>query len=124
VVTALTVFVILNARWIAASLSENEIVVRESIRYIYISMISEPFMAWGIILGGGLGGAGDTKNVMLRVAACVWLVRIPLCYVFVAILGFGASSVWWAMNISQFVQALLLTTRYLRKGWLSRASGG
>jgi MATE family multidrug resistance protein len=122
VVTALTIVVILNARWIAASLSENDIVVRESIRYIYISMISEPFMAWGIILGGGLGGAGDTRNVMFRVAASVWLVRIPLCYVFVAVLGFGVSSVWWAMNTSQFVQAILLTIRYLRKGWLSRPS--
>jgi MATE family multidrug resistance protein len=123
VVTALTILVILNAKWIAGSLSENEIVVRESIRYIYISMISEPFMAWGIILGGGLGGAGDTRNVMLRVAASVWLVRIPLCYTFVAILGFGASSVWWAMNASQFVQALLLTTRYMRKAWLNRTAG-
>jgi putative MATE family efflux protein len=123
VVTALTILVILNAQWIAGSLSENEIVVRESIRYIYISMISEPFMAWGIILGGGLGGAGDTRNVMLRVAAGVWLVRIPLCYTFVAILGFGASSVWWAMNTSQFVQALLLTTRYMRKAWLNRTAG-
>jgi len=118
VVTALTIAVILNARWIAGSLSEDGVVVRESIRYIYISMISEPFMAWGIILGGGLGGAGDTRNVMLRVAISVWLVRIPLCYTFVAILGLGASSVWWAMNASQFVQALLLTQRYLRKEWL------
>ena len=73
VVSALTVFVILNARWIAGSLSDNPVVVRESIRYIYISMISEPIMAWGIILGGGLGGAGDTRNVMIRVAAaCGW----------------------------------------------------
>ena len=118
VVTALTVFVILNARWIAGSLSSNDVVVRESIRYIYISMISEPFMAWGIILGGGLGGAGDTRNVMIRIAASVWLVRIPLCYVSVAVLGFSAAAVWWAMNISQFVQALLLTRRYIGRKWL------
>jgi MATE family multidrug resistance protein len=123
VVTALTIAVILNAKWIAGSLSEDAVVVRESIRYIYISMMSEPFMAWGIILGGGLGGAGDTRSVMLRVAISVWLVRIPLCYTFVAILGLGASSVWWAMNTSQFVQALLLTRRYLRKEWLSGPSG-
>ena len=122
VVSVLTIFVILNARWIAGSLSGDEMVVRESIRYIYISMISEPFMAWGIILGGGLGGAGDTRNVMLRVAISVWLVRIPLCYTFVALLGLGASSVWWAMNASQFVQALLLTRRYLGKDWLKGVS--
>jgi len=118
VVTALTIFVILNARWIASSLSDNPVVVRESIRYIYISMISEPFMAWGIILGGGLGGAGDTRNVMIRIAASVWLVRIPLCYASVAMLGFSAAAVWWAMNISQFVQALLLTRRYIGRRWL------
>ena len=50
-------------------------------------------------------------------------VRIPLCYAFVALLGLGASSVWSAMNASQFVQALLLTRRYLRREWLSGASG-
>jgi len=119
VVTTMTVLVILNARWIAGHLSGNELVVRESVRYIYISMISEPFMAWGVILGGGLGGAGDTRNVMLRVAIGVWGVRIPLCYLFVAVLGWGPAAVWWAMNISQIVQALLLTQRYVGKKWLA-----
>jgi multidrug resistance protein, MATE family len=122
VVSALTILVIINARWLAGSLSSNQVVVSESVRYIYISMISEPFMAWGIILGGGLGGAGDTRNVMLRVAFCVWLVRIPLCYIFVSFLGLGASSAWWAMNTSQFVQTLLLTRRYFGKEWLRRVS--
>ncbi len=37
-------------------------VIEESITYIYISMISEPFMAWGMILSGGLNGAGDTRG--------------------------------------------------------------
>jgi putative MATE family efflux protein len=118
VVTALTIIIILNARWIAGSLSDNPVVVRESTRYIYISMISEPFMAWGIILGGGLGGAGDTRNVMIRIAASVWLVRIPLCYVSVTVFNFGPAAVWWSMNISQFVQALLLTRRYIGRRWL------
>jgi putative MATE family efflux protein len=117
-VTGLTIFIILNARWIAGSLSDNPTVVRESIRYIYISMISEPFMAWGIILGGGLGGAGDTRNVMIRIAASVWLVRIPLCYLSVAVFDFGPVAVWWAMNISQFIQALFLTRRFFGKKWL------
>jgi Na+-driven multidrug efflux pump len=51
------------------------------------------------------------------------LVRIPLCYTFVAILGLGVSSVWWAMNASQFVKAQLLTRRFLRKEWLSGTYG-
>jgi MATE family multidrug resistance protein len=118
VVTALVVAVITNARWIVSSLSQNEIVIRESLRYLYISLLSEPFMAWGIILGGGISGAGDTRSVLLRVALSVWLVRIPLCYLFVVVLGFGPASVWWSMNLSQLIQCFFLTQRYLGKKWL------
>jgi len=74
-------------------------------------------MAWGIILGGGLAGAGDTKSVMMRVALSVWLVRIPLSFVLVVLLGFGPASIWWSMNISQFLQAFLISKRYLNRGW-------
>ena len=77
IVTLLVIVVIVNARWIASFLSPHPVVIRESVRYIYISMISEPVMAWGMILGGGLNGAGDTKSVLLRVALSLWLVRIP-----------------------------------------------
>ncbi len=117
-VTLLVVVVILDARWIASVLSSNPLVARESVRYLYIAMISEPFMAWGAILGGGLSGAGDTKNVLIRVALSIWVVRIPLAYLFVVILGFGAAWVWWSMNISQFVQAYLLYRWYAKRKWL------
>lgn len=124
VVVILVAVVIVNARWITSLLSTNPIVVRECMRYIYIALISEPFMAWGIILGGGLAGAGDTRSVMIRVAASIWLIRIPLAYFFVAVLGFGAASVWWAMNISQFVQCALLFRKYAKKDWLTAGVGG
>jgi putative MATE family efflux protein len=119
VVAIMVIAVILNARWIASFLSHNEIVIRESMKYIYISMISEPFMAWGIILGGGLNGAGDTRSVLIRVALSVWLVRIPLSYIFVVFFGFGPVSVWWSMNTSQFLQAFLMSKRYFDRKWLS-----
>jgi len=119
IVTLMVVIVILNARWIASFLSSDAIVIRESVKYIYISMISEPFMAWGIILGGGLIGAGDTRSVLIRVALSVWLIRIPLAYIFVVLSGFGAVSVWWSMNISQFVQAFVMSKRYFDQKWLS-----
>jgi Na+-driven multidrug efflux pump len=75
-------------------------------------------MAWGLILGGGLNGAGDTKSVLMRVALSVWLVRIPLSYIFVVLFGLGPVSVWWSMNLSQFLQAFLISKRYLKRGWL------
>ena len=118
IITGMVLAVILNARWIASLLSDNGLVIEEAKKYLYISMLSEPVMAWGIILAGGLNGAGDTKSVLLMVALSVWLVRIPLCYFFVDVFGFGAVAVWWSMNLSQAVQAFLMTKRYLNRGWL------
>jgi putative MATE family efflux protein len=121
VVTLIVVAVVVNARRIASLLSSNPLVARESVRYLYIAMMSEPFMAWGAILGGGLSGAGDTKNVLTRVALSIWAIRIPLAYLFVVVLGFGAASVWWSMNVSQFVQACLLYRWYAKRKWLALA---
>lgn len=118
IVIVLTLIVILNARWIAPILSNNEIVIAETIRYLYINMLSEPFMAWAIILGGGLMGAGDTRGVMVLMGMSIWFIRVPLSYIFVVILGFGAISVWWIMNLSQLVMALLISRRYFSKKWL------
>jgi Na+-driven multidrug efflux pump len=119
IVILLTLIVIFNARWIAPILSNNEIVIAETVRYLYINMLSEPFMAWAIILGGGLMGAGDTRGVMVLMGMSLWLVRVPLCYLFVVILGFGAVSVWWTMNLSQLIMALLISRRYFSKKWLT-----
>jgi multidrug resistance protein, MATE family len=118
-IVALVAIVVANAWWITPLLSADPVVARESQKYIFIALISEPFMAWGVILGGALSGAGVTRSVMIRIAMSIWCVRLPLAYLFVVVLGFGAVSVWWAMNISQFVQAFLLYRRYSRRDWLA-----
>ncbi|MFA5101341.1 MAG: MATE family efflux transporter, partial [Candidatus Omnitrophota bacterium] len=118
IVAAMTVIVILNAPRIASFLSANDLVVRESVKYLYIAFIAEPFMAWAVILGGGLNGAGDTKSVMVVIAVSIWLVRIPLCYVLGIYFGMGAVMIWWSMNISLFIQSILITRKYFSKDWL------
>ncbi len=118
VVTVLTGLVLLNARAIAALVTPNPIVAEETVRYLYIAFLSEPVMAWGVILSGGLSGAGDTRATMVRIAASVWLVRIPCAWFFGIVLGFGAPAVWWAMNASLLVQAALITHRYIGRRWI------
>ena len=118
VVSFLTLIVILGAKWIAPALSKNPIVISECVRYLYISMLSEPFMAFWMILGGALSGAGDTKGIMFIVVSCTWFIRVPLCYLWIVVFGFDASAVWWTMNLSQFVTAIFMTRRYWQKKWL------
>jgi multidrug resistance protein, MATE family len=118
IVFILTLIVVFNAKAIASRLSNDPIVIKETLRYIYIALLFEPIMAWGVIIGGGLNGAGDTKAVMAIVAGTVWLVRVPLSYIFGVYLGFGAQGIWWSMNISIALQCILMTMRYLNKNWM------
>lgn len=119
IVVIMAAVVILNVRSISALLSNNPLVIKETVRYLYICMICEPIMAWGVILSGGLNGAGDTKGVMIIVALSVWLVRIPLCYLFGVLFAFGAVAIWWSMNASLVVQAIFISRRYFKKKWLA-----
>lgn len=121
IIFILAVAVFLNAKRFAVLLSDNAMVIEESIKYIYISLIAEPIMAWGLILGGGLNGAGDTKSVMFIVTLTLWLIRIPLAFILGISLGFGAVGIWWAMNTSICFQALFMSIRYFRKKWLVSA---
>ncbi len=116
VVTALCVAI--AAPWLSSILSGNPTVVREATTYLYINMLGEPFMALWVILAGALSGAGDTRSIMFIIAGCTWLLRIPLCYLFVVILGFEAHAVWWIMNLSQFISAMLILKRYMGRKWL------
>lgn len=118
IVSCLALIVILSAKWIAPLLSKNPVVIAECVRYLYISMLSEPFMAFWLILGGALSGAGDTKGVMFIITYCTWLIRVPLCYLLVVVLGFDAQAVWWMMNLSQFMAALFMIRRYWQRRWL------
>ncbi len=120
-ITVLSALILLNARFIVSFLSTNEIVINYSIKYLFICLAFEPIMAWGIILGGGLNGAGDTFYVMLSVALSVWLIRVPLSFFLGIVLNLGAPGVWWAMNGSILAQAILISGRYLKRRWLQNA---
>jgi Na+-driven multidrug efflux pump len=122
IISVMTAMVIFNARSLSAFLSKNGLVVNESVRYLYISMISEPVMAWAVILGGALNGAGDTRGVMAIVIGSQWLVRLPLAYLTSVVFMLGPSAVWWSMNASILVHAVFITMRYRKRRWLDDAN--
>jgi multidrug resistance protein, MATE family len=118
IISLQTVIVILNADKLASALSQNTVVISESMHYLYIAMLSEPFMAWAVILSGGLNGAGDTKSVMKVVLGSQWLIRLPLAYLLGVYFGLGQKAIWWAMNASILSHAIFISFRYFNKKWL------
>ena len=57
--------------------------------------------------------AGTLESNKLRMLGDTSLARLQHCRDF----GLRAPAVWWAMNLSQLVQALILTQRFMRKKW-------
>ena len=112
---ALPIFIL--AESIAAPIAKNQMVLTETVRYLRITMISEPFMAISVILGGCLMGAGDTKGAMFVILSTLWIIRLPLAYLLSIVLGYGAVGVWIAMITSMFFQGIAMTFRFKRGYW-------
>ena len=56
-------------------------------------------MAVGLVLAGGLRGAGDTRFPMLNTTLCMWLLRLPLAWLFAMRFGWGLPGAYAAFVI-------------------------
>jgi len=102
---------------ISSPVAKDPQVLAETTRYLRITMLSEPFMALSVILGGCLQGVGDTKGVMLVIVSALWVVRLPLAYLLAVVAGYGAPGVWTAMVISMCFQGIVMTIRFRKGRW-------
>lgn len=61
--------------------------------------ICQPFLAVSMVMSGCLRGAGDTKAVLLITAIGMYLIRIPLTYLFLYKMETGLLGAWVVMSI-------------------------
>jgi Na+-driven multidrug efflux pump len=116
-VSLLALPVFLWAGALSSPVAKDPQVLAETIRYLRISMLSEPFMALSVILAGCLQGAGDTKGVMFVIVSALLIVRLPLAYLLAVAAGLGALGVWTAMVISMCFQGIVMTHRFRKGRW-------
>ena len=116
-VSVLSLPIFLWAGQLSSPVARDPLVLTETVRYLRITMLSEPFMALSVILAGCLQGAGDTKGVMFVIVAALFLVRLPLAYILAFIAGYGAFGVWIAMVSSMCFQGIAMTVRFRKGRW-------
>ncbi|HVN72931.1 MAG TPA: MATE family efflux transporter [Desulfomonilia bacterium] len=119
VLTLLSGIIFIQAEFFASFLSRDTAVLAETARYLRVNMLSEPFMALSLVLGGSLQGAGDTKGNMWVIIFCMWVIRLPLAYALAMMTGLGAFGVWIAMVVSMFFQGVLMAYRFHQGKWRS-----
>ncbi len=81
-------------------------VIRLSALYLRIAALSEPFLAFGMILTGALNGAGDTKAPAWVAVLTMWGVRLPLGILLARTLHGGTPGAWWAMSVSTMLSGI------------------
>jgi putative MATE family efflux protein len=116
-VSLMSLAVFISAEGLSAMFTGNTEVLKETVRYLRLNLLSEPFMAMSAILGGGLQGAGDTRGTMWAIIISMWIIRLPLAYILSVVLGYGAAGVWIAMVASMAVQGSLMALRFHRGRW-------
>jgi multidrug resistance protein, MATE family len=113
----MAIIVFIFAEHIASAFTADAAVLAETVRYLRFNMLSEPFMALSVVLGGGLQGAGDTRGAMWVVVTAMWLIRLPLAYALAHSFGYGATGVWIAMVASMLIQGLMMAWRFHGGKW-------
>lgn len=80
--------------------------------------LDQPLLAFIIILSGALRGAGDTRSVMSISIGRLWLVFVPLTYVFVVYLHMGIKSVYIAEIFSLLLFDTIIYLRFRSGKWM------
>lgn len=65
-------------------------------------------------------GAGDTLSPMVINLVSLWLIQIPLAYLFSRPLGLDAGGVWSALTLGWVIQAVLMGLRFRQGRWKSK----
>ena len=88
------------ARQFVQVFTHDPVVVPLGVSYLQISALSEPFLAFGMILTGALNGAGDTRRPAWLSVVTMWGVRLPLAFLLARTLSLGTVGAWWGMAAS------------------------
>jgi putative MATE family efflux protein len=83
--------------------------------------LSQPFLALGQVMSGGLQGAGDTRSPFYLTVLTQWLVYLPLAWVLVGPAGLGSTGAWLAIGLTALAQGVLLAAAFRRGGWKTQS---
>lgn len=79
--------------------------------------LGQPQTAIAQVLAGGLRGAGDTRYPMLVTALSMWLLRLPLAWVFVEVFHWGLPGAYLGFVAGSTVEAAAEYLRYRTGKW-------
>jgi putative MATE family efflux protein len=90
--------------------------------YLFFLLIGLPLMSIFQIFMGCYQGAGRTDFSMILASSRLWIMRIPVIWLFMHVFHLGCASVWYAMTISNFGATILGCILYQKIDFLPHLS--
>lgn len=84
---------------------------------VMIAVLEQPTLAVCFVLGGALRGAGDTRWPMYITTMGVWLIRLPLAYLFISVWGSDITAAWYITAVDFLIRGAVLWWRFESKTW-------
>ncbi len=97
--------------------SDNPDTLRIAVFYVRLIAITQPFMAIGFTISGGLRGAGDTVPPMIAQATGMYIGRIGLAFMAWKVLHAPVEWVLVSMFPDHFIRIIIVTIRFLSGRW-------
>ncbi len=117
IMTAMAVVFFVFAEQFVGLFTQDPEVMALAVAYLRINALTEPLLAFGMVLAGALQGAGDSLKAMVATFLTQWVVRVPMAYLLVYTAGLDAVGAWWAMALSSGFSGLLMIALFKHGGW-------
>lgn len=115
-----TLAFLFGAAGLARHFTSDEAVLAETVHYVHLLAWSQYFVALQVVDEKALLGAAHSRPIVW-ITTSGDLLRVPLSYLLALSLGWGASGVWWAINLTTYYKAGLLRLEVSRGRWLQQA---
>lgn len=102
---------------IVEAFSSDPEVIKNGTEYLTMIIWGIPLMGFFQILVGTFQGSGHTVSAMILMMGRLWALRIPMVFVLSRSNGFGPSSIWTAMIVSNLITCLVGFGIYATGKW-------
>jgi Na+-driven multidrug efflux pump len=107
----------LFARPVFAAFTQDPATITAGVQAIGVLSLYRLLLALGVVMDGGLTGAGDTVSPMVVNFIALFVVQLPAVWLLSTYAGWGVSGIFWGLAIGMGAQALLMTLRFRQGRW-------
>ncbi len=103
---------------VGAFMPGNTAVIHEGAKFLELFALGMPFLGAFFVAESVFRGSGHNVPPMILGIARLWVLRIPLAYVFAFPMGMGSDGIWLGMSLSNVISGMASFGLLRSRAWL------